>query len=315
MHLYEITIPGRTLKNYYKICSVKNEPMIHDFINADIVICKNKLYSLDSHKNIVEIDTLTHENLHSLSKEQINNKLENIQINNHTHRIMWGLIRNLVTSYHEAVYCYYNYCSCIKLNIVEYTEMVEQKLADELFRMREFGIEEINKGLDPFKYDEAQKYDAKRTLWDQGVTPVAIKRHEKYIYAKMFIFSLDNIYKFISVLHEEYPEKNVGMIKKLINDQFPDLIALRNSTHHMEDRIRGIGQYKNKKKIAYDFTNNDAKLGMIINCMSGNEFFTTLGDGSIGSVHISSDTLCAFRGYIENILSKFKWQGNSHIKP
>ncbi len=54
---------------------------------------------------------------------------------------------------------------------------------------------------------------------------------------------------------------------------------------------------------------------MVINCTSGNEFFTTLGDGSIGGVGISSDTLCAFRGYIESILLKFKWQGNSHVEP
>lgn len=245
--------------------------------------------------------------------EQINNELENVQLNNQTHRIMWGLIRNLVTSYHEAVYCYYNYSSCSIKKTMDYTEMVEQKLEDELSKMKKFGIEEIYKGLDSFEYNAAQKHEAKHILWSQGVMPIAIKRHEKYIYAKMFIFSLDNIYKFISVLNKEYPEKTIKNEIQLIDNQFPDLIALRNSAHHIEDRIRGIGQYN--KKIAYDITNEEANLGMVINCTSGNEFFTTLGDGSIGSIDISSDTLCAFRGYIESILLKFKWDGSSYINP
>lgn len=313
MHLYEITIPGKILKKYYKIRSTRKEPKIHDFLNADIVISKNKLYNIDAQKNIVEIDTSI-DNPHLLSAEQINDLLENMQqLHSHTYIVMLGLIRNLVTSYHEAVYCYYNYYSCSKLNIVEYTEMVEQKLEDKLSKMKKSGIEEIYNGLDPFEYNAAQKREAKRILWSQGVMPVAIKRHEKYIYAKMFIFSLDNIYKFISVLNKEYPEKNIINEIQCIDDQFPYLIALRNSAHHIEDRIRGIGQYS--KKIAYDITNEEANLGMVTNCTSGNEFFTTLGDGSIGSIDISSDTLCAFRGYIESILSKFKWQGNSHVKP
>lgn len=210
-----------------------------------------------------------------------------------------SLIRNICRSYQEGVYCYEKYKVYRDNNILEYTNEFNSRLQNEKDK-NEINIQSIiEQGLDVISCIQNQDINIKRNLWNSGIMPVSIKRHEKFIYVKMFIFSLDNIYKFISVLDREFPSKNIKEEKDYIDSTFPALIEIRNSIHHMEDRVRKLG--KNRKKIETS--------GVVINCMSNDEFFTMLADGSLGTLQISSDTLYKFRAVIEKILLKFEWIG------
>lgn len=312
MNLYEITTPGLSLEKYYKISQTEKQPKIEDFNKSDVIVYNSKLYYLDLTLEIKIIDC----KLELSSSEEINNYLETIELNLYNKRtfmILHKLIRNLRTSYHEAVYSYYKYNQCSKIDIIEYTNYVKELQSEEKKKMKPFDAQDIMSGIDYRLYDQAQNNKVNQILWDEGVVPISIKRHEEFIYSKMFIFSLDNIYKFVSVLDKEFPEKGINSIRTSIDKEFPDLINLRNSIHHLEDRIRGIGQ-KNKI-IAYDLNSHSSSSGVINICTSGDLFITTLGDGTIGTLSISPETITHFKGYIEKVFSLFKWKGSPRTDP
>lgn len=315
MHLYEISKPGTMLKEYYKINKGNTYPQVDDFNNLDFIIYQDKLYYIDSAMKIRDVDLSIDLNS-ELSNEDISGLLRTViplDFCNRTFIILNSLIQNLQTSYHEAVYSYYAYKEYSSNDIMKYTNYIEELHQQKLDEMKPFGTEDVEAGIRPHEYNDLQKRQVNNLLWNSGIKPISIKRHEKFIYTKMFIFSLDNIYKFISVLDKEFPEKEIKSVRQAIDDKFPDLINLRNSIHHLEDRIRGIGQYG--KVIAYGLKSTQLNSGVINNCMSGDLFITTLGSGKIGSLEISPETLIEFREYIETVLRKFEWYGSPQIVP
>lgn len=168
-----------------------------------------------------------------------------------------------------------------------------------------------------YNYEETEM-KAKRKLWEMGFVPNTYSSSLVFIYAKTFLFSIDNIYKLIGSLckYENIPNK-ILEVKSLFQIEFPDLIEVRNSAHHVEDRGRRLG----KRAIPLDLKpidNNMIKSSggtLIMSCLNGNKYGNTMADGFYGEVEVSLHSLNFVRDCIQKIINSFTWKGSKSYYP
>ena len=148
-----------------------------------------------------------------------------------------------------------------------------------------------------------------RTRWASGsLLPRDYTMRYGFIYAKMYIFALDNIGKLLNVLEREpgAPSSIVGISDAYYHDLAP-LKDVRDSAHHMEDRARGLG--KNQKPV--DRSPNDSLFGngMALNNMVGNLYSTLLSNGRSGEVEIGTYNLSLATATVQAVIKSFDWLG------
>lgn len=183
----------------------------------------------------------------------------------------------------------------------EWAKEVEERkmLASEV--IEEFGIppddwHEINHQVEII---------SKRKKWSQGSVPRQIELAEHEIFAKAFIYAFDTIVETLKNLKS--PEGVPEMVaKKLeeIENVFPDLKGIRDTAHHMGDRI--ILKGRHGKRIETDGGN------VILN-NHGDGIFSTLLDGKYkgtqGSIAITYDSLEKMGKIVQDVLDYFQWEG------
>jgi len=97
---------------------------------------------------------------------------------------------------------------------------------------------------------------------------------------------------------------------------FPNLIAIRDSAHHIEDRL--IGKAFGKKIMLKPIDDDKFKAvnGLLfIDSLNENKYTYTLKDGSLGELEISDETLRILHGLLQSILHSYKWSGLKKIFP
>jgi len=128
---------------------------------------------------------------------------------------------------------------------------------------------------------------------------------------------IDNFARVLRVLaeNENTPKKCSDLLSEL-HDQFPDLRELRNSAHHKEDRIRGL---KHGKKIELDPIDSDTMKipggAIIIDGIINHKYTGTLGNGSIGTIEISHDTMVKLQKLCQRVFDSFEWTGPKSLSP
>lgn len=148
---------------------------------------------------------------------------------------------------------------------------------------------------------------------NEGSFPRSMQTTLPFIYAKSFLYSLDTIEKLINILSKQtsVPD-DMSRIKKLMGQNFPDLIHVRDSSHHIEDRV--IGQRRNSKielqPIDDDGIKSDGGL-LVLSNLAGSSFGCTLGDGRFGKVDVSRESLDIVRGIIQSVINSFQWKSLS----
>ena len=161
--------------------------------------------------------------------------------------------------------------------------------------------------------------------FERGGIPRELNDKKKFLYAKSFLFSLDSFDRFLGVLSKEkgVPDSVIS-IHKRINQEFPDLRGVRNSTHHLEDRSRGLGNFdRNTKQIKVlqpqPITNGGihAPQGniLVLNSLFGTKYACTMADGHLGEVDVSSESLSKLHSILQDVLSSFSWKGRVEIYP
>lgn len=161
--------------------------------------------------------------------------------------------------------------------------------------------------------------------FDRGNIPREFSDKKKFLYAKSFLFALDSFDRFLGVLSKENGAPNsLTSIHNRINQEFPGLRGVRNSTHHLEDRSRGLGDFDRKtKKMKVlqlkPITNSaiNAPLGnaLILNSLFGTKYSCTMADGHLGEVDVSAESLSKVHKILSDTLSSFSWKGSPEIYP
>ena len=157
----------------------------------------------------------------------------------------------------------------------------------------------------------------KREEWQNGRYSNTLRIAEVFIYSKSFLYALDTIAKLLDVIHEvKKDHKKIKELKERISTNFPTLKKIRDSAHHVEDRVRGLGR-KNKvvhKRLELQPIDNDfikASGGALaINNLNGTKFGTVMADGHYGEIDVTIETLLIIQRIVQETLDAFEWIGN-----
>ncbi|MEN4888220.1 hypothetical protein [Erwinia billingiae] len=162
-----------------------------------------------------------------------------------------------------------------------------------------------------------------RRAWERGETPREFTHQKPFMYAKCFLFALDSFEKFLCALSkEEGAPESLTRIHGEINEKFPTLREVRNSAHHLEDRIRGIKRIDRAGKrhplVLKPVDNKliQAKQGIIaLNNLNGSFYGCTMADGNYGEIDVSAESLEKLQSILHEVINAFPWIGSPETLP
>lgn len=145
---------------------------------------------------------------------------------------------------------------------------------------------------------------------NEGKLPSYLQNSLSFIYAKSFLYSLDTIAKLINTLSNQIGDSaELSKINSMMCENFPDLLHVRDSSHHIEDRVLG----KQRKKfielqpIDSDGIKTDGG-ALVLSHLSGSSFSCTMFDGHLGKVDVTRESLNIVRDIIQRVIDSFKWK-------
>ncbi|QLY37318.1 hypothetical protein HV164_12625 [Citrobacter freundii] len=207
---------------------------------------------------------------------------------------------------------------------IAYSELENGSSSQEFQRDR-IRIDEIisdirlKNGIGPFElcYEVNQRATEllKKEKWENGVEPNELKFRKKFIYAKSFLYSLDCIRELLKVLsNEDNVPFEIQALLKLMDTSFPQLRAVRNSAHHIEDRALGFKRVRGKKvKIELQPVNTGAIRAdggiILLHQLNGTKLGFTMENGQYGEIDVSSTSMETIRVIIQGVFDSFKWKG------
>ena len=155
--------------------------------------------------------------------------------------------------------------------------------------------------------------------WQSGKLPKVFEHSQPILHARAFLYALDSFDKFLKILRSQPSvPSNLEAICSQLATAFPDLRKVRNTSQHMEDRIRGLGAGKNpqplEKKVVNTQLIKSYGTAIFLDCLLGNKFGNTMADGNYGEVDISPASMEALQSIFQEILNSFNWKGpKNHI--
>ncbi|SAE63944.1 hypothetical protein [Enterobacter kobei] len=180
-----------------------------------------------------------------------------------------------------------------------------ERLASEV--IEEFGIPPDDWNEIYYQVD----LKSKRTKWLQGSVPRQIESAEHQIYAKAFVYAFDTIVETLKNLKEREGVSEV-VAKKIeeIKEAFPDLKDVRDTSHHLGDRVVGLKVVRRQK-----IPINPEGQNIVLNSHGDGTFYTMKKDGTQGSISITYESLEKMGQIIQDILDSFQWQGHKQHLP
>lgn len=164
----------------------------------------------------------------------------------------------------------------------------------------------------------------KREKWKNGKTPREFEFKLSLMHARAFLYELDTFDKLLGELGKEkdVPEQVARFHKQFI-ETFPQLRGVRNTAQHIEARSRGLGaSFRGRPPEPLDLkpvSNRivDAPAGnvLMLNCLSGSKYGSTMADGNYGEVDVSVESMQLLQQILEGVLQSFKWTGLKQHEP
>lgn len=165
---------------------------------------------------------------------------------------------------------------------------------------------------------KAASLEASRNDWANGALPDSYEHRLPFIHAHTAVYALDSIGKILKAL------SGMGLpvgVTDALNDyrsMLPNLVAVRDSAHHSEDRARGLD--RNHQPLTLQPINNamiSAPNGgvLALSNLNGNLLGYTAGDGHYREVEISSISVAAAQTSIQKAIDSFTWTGPSRVVP
>lgn len=162
-----------------------------------------------------------------------------------------------------------------------------------------------------------------RLAWMRGEKPRQFCHNLLFLYAKSFLYALDNFDRLLEVLAKEdgVPETLVETHNK-IKEYFPSLRGVRNSAHHMEDRLRGLKQVDQsgkkhvlKLKPIKNAMINAEQGALVLNNLRGSNYGTIMATGHFGEVDVSAQSLEKLHAILKEVINSFNWNGRPEVLP
>jgi hypothetical protein len=170
---------------------------------------------------------------------------------------------------------------------------------------------------------EQARIEAKRARWQAGQLPDAYAHRLPFLHAKSCLYSLDTIAKAIRAL-ARMPGLPAGVTRAQaeFESRFPALVAIRDSAHHPEDRVRGVRGGPGGREtpivtqpILSNLIHAPGGGVMVLDMLNNNRYGGTLADGTLGEVEISVNTVASAQQVVQEVLNAFSWRGPRQHKP
>jgi hypothetical protein len=144
-----------------------------------------------------------------------------------------------------------------------------------------------------------------------GIFPASYSHKIPFIYDHSFLFALDLFGKFVDALCEyKIIEEAVKGIRDEFNARLPMIRKIRNSAHHLEDRVRWYASEGDKRK------RKRMKIHWLgLGNLERNYLCYTVSDGSYQKIAVSHETLDVMVKTLNKILRALPWKGRPHISP
>lgn len=192
---------------------------------------------------------------------------------------------------------------------------------------RRFEIEELVQrergGARTWDEEEEVRFEVdvrlKRERWLSGQTPKELERSIPFIYARTFLYALDAFDKFLGVLSKtDRVPAALSTIHERMTLAFPHLRGVRNSVQHQEDRSRRLGTGGKPLQIQAinnGMVNAPAGVVLLLNCLNGYKYGSTMADGHYGEVDVSSGSMTKLQEILQSVVEEFKWKGGRQHLP
>ncbi|MCW2790689.1 MAG: hypothetical protein JWP56_2992 [Aeromicrobium sp.] len=165
---------------------------------------------------------------------------------------------------------------------------------------------------------EQARIEAKREKWREGVPPSGYVHRLPFLHAKSFVYALDTLQKSLRLITEiDGVPLDVSAALSDFEAAFSDLLHVRDSSHHVEDRVQGK---RRQKKIDLQPLMNSAIHApgggvLVVDMLNGQRYGGTLGDGTYGEVDISAESAVIARDCVQRVLNAFSWHGPATHSP
>ena len=181
----------------------------------------------------------------------------------------------------------------------------------------ELGLDDSHEAQQHARFEAEVRF--KREQWAAGKAPMEFENKTAYLYAKAFLYALDGFGKFLKVLSktEGVPGELVEQFKQM-SAVFSDLIGVRNTAQHLEDRARHLGEPAGRgkppnplilKPLDNDFAKAPAGGVLMLSHLKGTRYGSTMADGHYGEVDVSPESMEKLRTILHAVLHAFKWKG------
>jgi hypothetical protein len=183
---------------------------------------------------------------------------------------------------------------------------------------KEIFLNEVTEGSSPEDIRMKVEHIYKNERWAAGAIPFHFPRFRALICAKSFVYALDSFEKVLAVLMKlEGAPSELQISHNMFLEAFPDLRSLRDTSHHIEDRLRKLD--RKKRAIAlkeFDIGIVSSPGGVVIlNTLNGDTYCATLEDGTVGELDISPASLNNLVAIFERALASFSWVGEPRHCP
>lgn len=166
---------------------------------------------------------------------------------------------------------------------------------------------------------EAIETEAKLLGWQEGDLPESYEGRLPFLHARAFLFALDTLANLLRVMaREAWAPTSLTTIRDDWLIAFPQLKHVRDTAHHVEDRIRGLDRDGRPVKLA-PLVNEmiSAPNGgvLLIDSLMNNRYGCTLADGTYGEVEVSGLSLAAATALLQRAIEAFQWRGPERVVP
>jgi hypothetical protein len=139
-----------------------------------------------------------------------------------------------------------------------------------------------------------------------------------FLYAHEFLYALDTIDKIMATLEniDKMPNiptlarDNITRARLDFNNKLPGVNPVRNSAHHVEDRVRGKKTREQDIVLQPVQTPEIAAVGgaLVISNLSNNRLSYTGADGTLKEVEVSEVSLEIAQEAVQKIIDSFEWE-------
>ncbi len=183
---------------------------------------------------------------------------------------------------------------------------------------KEIVMKSISDGLSPEAIRMQVEHIYKNERWATGAVPFHFPRMNALICAKSFVYALDSFEKVLAVLMRlEGAPPDLRNSIQMISEAFPDLRSLRDTSHHIEDRLRKLDRKGRSIELKESDIGIISSAGgvLVLNTVNGDTYCATLEDGTVGAIDINQESLNKLVAVFERALASFSWIGEPRHCP